>query len=747
MNRNTARDLYLSGLRDLQSLPVSVPDSGGDLEIPFDDVFHPLRLILKGPNGHLEHLSSEDLLTAGRSRVWLRASGGSGKSMLLRRYLRKALDAESCGLSRRLPFLLSLEKWSEFVGGKSVKAGDKADELFRSFLQNELGETFSQSLEGVPSAEIEKLIREGERLFLIDGIDEVFSPADRRTFWTCWNRFSLKVSKGLSAVLALRPEGWVSTFGITGYAQVGVQPINEDHGVFEGLCRNWATALDCEGLDDFVEEVESNADTFASANWIRIGAVLWKREKSLPPTRYGLFSRYAHKLLAYEHKLGEAPIERNDRQIVHEIQMLGRVATTLLGRDDAPALSMPIEVAEWCLKEAKDEFRWKEDCVDHQIELWQRQGGLIEFVPPDQGLQQGSLRFERQTLDYLLAIDAGWQLVRFLLVEDGAVWPDILEDESQLRSMEFVPDRVASLLTGESGRHWKQLIQRLPAITRPASSPSGSQDRSAQVLRARVLIIGHILERVLASRGSEEPWKGRKDEVRSLLAASFPLDHAKRLKALKDVPEGIRVRAAESLARLGDPREELLDPTKTTFVPVPGGTCTLSQTKESKELEPFEMARFPVTVAQYRRFLADSKDEGMRPYDWESQEILTAPVNGVNLGQAEAFCRWLSEKTSREIRLPDEFEWEWAANGAHEASGSPSPREYPWDDRPPDSFLANFGNRLERVSPVGCYPAGASLQGDKAIEDLAGNVWEWTSSAWDPAQKDEHERRRVLRGS
>lgn len=93
------------------------------------------------------------------------------------------------------------------------------------------------------------------------------------------------------------------------------------------------------------------------------------------------------------------------------------------------------------------------------------------------------------------------------------------------------------------------------------------------------------------------------------------------------------------------------------------------------------------------------------------------PVVWVSLNDADAFVRWLAEKTGRPCRLPTEAEWEYAARaggGSDRWSGTDDPADLPrfaW-------YSANSGGRTHQVG--GKEPNGLG------IHDLSGNVWEWT---------------------
>lgn len=96
------------------------------------------------------------------------------------------------------------------------------------------------------------------------------------------------------------------------------------------------------------------------------------------------------------------------------------------------------------------------------------------------------------------------------------------------------------------------------------------------------------------------------------------------------------------------------------------------------------------------------------------------PVEHVCWYEADAYARWAGR------RLPTEAEWEKACGWDPVAERL---RRYPWGDADPTPELANLGQRATRPAPVGGYPAGASAYG---VEQLVGDVWEWTASGFDP---------------
>ena len=216
---------------------------------------------------------------------------------------------------------------------------------------------------------------------------------------------------------------------------------------------------------------------------------------------------------------------------------------------------------------------------------------------------------------------------------------------------------------------------------------------------------------------------------------------------------------------------------------VPGGSFTMGSDKHYPEEAPahpvtvdgFWMARYPVTNAQFSRFVEETNYvtlaerapnpedyPGAKPamlvpasvvfrkprhrvdlrdhYNWwtyvpganwrhplgpEStlKGLAKHPVVHVAYEDAEAFAKWAGGE------LPTEAEWEFAARGGLEGA------EFVWGDEfvPGGRQMANtwqgeFPNEnlledgYEWAAPVGSFPPNGY-----GLYEMAGNVWEWTT--------------------
>ncbi len=167
---------------------------------------------------------------------------------------------------------------------------------------------------------------------------------------------------------------------------------------------------------------------------------------------------------------------------------------------------------------------------------------------------------------------------------------------------------------------------------------------------------------------------------------------------------------------------------KADLVEIPGGTFMMGRNNGPRDLseEPahpvqvtsFFMDKTEVTNAAYAEFLRNTNHPW--PTHWKSpeppagEELL--PVSNVSVEDAEAFAKWRSQRDGVTYRLPTEEEWEYAARNGDRSD------LYPWGKE----WMENHAVLNEpAAAPVGSKPQGKNRWG---VEDLVGNVWEWTSS-------------------
>ena len=175
---------------------------------------------------------------------------------------------------------------------------------------------------------------------------------------------------------------------------------------------------------------------------------------------------------------------------------------------------------------------------------------------------------------------------------------------------------------------------------------------------------------------------------------------------------------------------------------IPEGVFTMGSNNGADDEKPahtrsvksFFIDVLPITNAEFAEFLNSQglrNQQGENFYDdddndarihlrhlkWQADDgFAMHPVNEVSWVGARDYCYWLKK------RLPTEEEWEKSARGTDE-------RKYPWGNTKPDNKKALYGAVFNSSAPVDAFPEGASPYG---VLDMAGNQWEWVSSAYKP---------------
>ncbi|WP_420628091.1 formylglycine-generating enzyme family protein [Candidatus Leptofilum sp.] len=238
------------------------------------------------------------------------------------------------------------------------------------------------------------------------------------------------------------------------------------------------------------------------------------------------------------------------------------------------------------------------------------------------------------------------------------------------------------------------------------------------------------------------------------------------LDALEDEETAVtqRLKIGQELAKMDDPRPGVTVQNglpAIAWLPIsPGGELMLlrhwqpdtpDQAERFKQIgpfvvEPFYIAKYLVTHAQYQAFV--EAVDGFRnllrwagfPERFQRQPLANQynewpnhPRDTISWYQCVAFARWLNYRLTgfslphpskahqlvvgenAQIRLPTEWEWQWAAQNGDEE------RPYPWGDAQPN-FANTIETGLKQTTAVGMFPHGAAACG---ALDMAGNLMEW----------------------
>ncbi|NWJ45410.1 MAG: SUMF1/EgtB/PvdO family nonheme iron enzyme [Chloroflexi bacterium] len=235
-----------------------------------------------------------------------------------------------------------------------------------------------------------------------------------------------------------------------------------------------------------------------------------------------------------------------------------------------------------------------------------------------------------------------------------------------------------------------------------------------------------------------------------------------------------RMEIGDRLNEIGDPRSGVglrSDdiPDIAWLLVAPGGYLQIKGTPF--DVQPFYIAQYQITYAQYEAFVK-ATDGYNNPLWWkgfprecrrqkldkQSYGLLSNPRDSLSWYQSVALGRWLNNclrgmqfpnpsggdyplivGDNAQVRLPTEWEWQWAAQGGSEQ------RKFPWG-KWQEGYANTDEIKLGRAIAVGMYPQGAAKCG---AMDISGNLWEWCLNKYKKpgeADADESEAAKVLRG-
>lgn len=206
-------------------------------------------------------------------------------------------------------------------------------------------------------------------------------------------------------------------------------------------------------------------------------------------------------------------------------------------------------------------------------------------------------------------------------------------------------------------------------------------------------------------------------------AATAPTPPAESAAPTAAATPTVAPTAAPTVAASVEP-PKAASPCPAAMALVPGGAFTMTRPKRDVTVGALCMDVNETTADEYAACVKAGKcsTQNLKCSPQATYEVAgkgNHPMVCVDFEQAVTYCK------AQNKRLASDEEWEWAARGG--AAGN----TYPWgNDKPSAQACWSGKSPLVGTCPVGATPAGDSPQG---IHDLAGNVFEWTTSRGDKA--------------
>ena len=161
---------------------------------------------------------------------------------------------------------------------------------------------------------------------------------------------------------------------------------------------------------------------------------------------------------------------------------------------------------------------------------------------------------------------------------------------------------------------------------------------------------------------------------------------------------------------------------KENFIQLPRGSFLMGSEYNINEMPVHEvtidydilMSKYQVTVEDYMLY---AEAMGVEiPMDKHTHLGVDVPVRRVTWLDAVAYCKWLSNREGKKVRLPTEAEWEYACR-----AGSTELYSFGHDT----SLLEEYAWYKENSEKV-THNVGTKKPNGWGLYDMHGNVWEWT---------------------
>jgi serine/threonine protein kinase/formylglycine-generating enzyme required for sulfatase activity len=336
---------------------------------------------------------------------------------------------------------------------------------------------------------------------------------------------------------------------------------------------------------------------------------------------------------------------------------------------------------------------------------------------------------------------------------------DTLRQQTRLSQQQAEQDLQKITSASDQARRAEMEAQRKASQEKIAAIEKQLQDLQAQALR-----FDPLLDQMKEFDAGPEAIK-RVQEKKSATQKQIS-DLQAEVKKLSGDDGKVPVKETGTVKPPVTPPDTAKTDVKTDKTPVPESAPAANSL--GMKFVPVGDVQFSVYLTTRKDFEAFATATGLKSEAWRNpgfKQDTDHPVVNVTWREAEAFCKWLTEKerkagllkSGEAYRLPTDVEWSKAVGLPAESGATPEERDmgvqdvYPWGNQwPPPAGAGNYaGEETQTEIPIPNYndgfpntsPVGKFRANALGLHDMGGNVWQWVGDFW-----NSENRAKTLRG-